>query len=69
MKEELRHCQFCGDILPPWRLFDCDGKNQHGRGNCELSKGSGGYHYHPEMSWTATQFWEEREKKDENQIH
>ena len=49
--EKLRTCQFCGAILPPWRLFDCDGKNQHGRGNCEMANGSGGCVYHPEMLW------------------
>lgn len=59
MKETLRKCWYCGEILPPWRLTSCSGANQHERGNCELANGSRGQRYHPEMGWSSAFFWEE----------
>lgn len=52
MRDTIHYCQFCGMILPPGRLFDCDGQNQHGKGNCEMRNGSGGRRYNSYLSYS-----------------
>ena len=46
----LSHCQYCHAVLPPWRMFDCEGANSKGRGNCEMRNGSAGRVHNPHMS-------------------
>jgi len=52
MSNTVHYCQFCGTILPPGKLFDCDGENQHGKGNCERRNGSHGRRYNSYLSYT-----------------
>ena len=52
MDDTIRYCQFCHEILPPWRRMDCAGENQNGRGNCELRNGSNGRRYNQYASFS-----------------